>query len=167
MKLKRLAAFGASLVLSLSSLFVFAPSMVHAATVTWDGGGDGTDFSDAVNWAGDVVPNDGDELVFPSLSGAGASRILSNDLLTSIGSITIQDGADNPNAYRYTINSSVGVTTFTLNGDITVGDNQILSISHSVDLGADVTVTLNDDNSSFGISGPMIDLDTLSSTLGS
>lgn len=58
-----------------------------AATATWDGGGDGTSWSSAANWAGDVAPSDGDDLVFP----AGLQTNMLNDLLTSVSSLTFQN----------------------------------------------------------------------------
>ncbi|MCP4644937.1 MAG: hypothetical protein GY851_31135, partial [bacterium] len=35
---------------------------VHAATVTWDGGGDGTSWEDPLNWSGDVLPVNYDDV---------------------------------------------------------------------------------------------------------
>jgi fibronectin-binding autotransporter adhesin len=65
-----------------------------AATITWDGGSvvDGN-WSRAENWAGDVLPVDGDSLVFPS----GAARLTNtNDMggtLTTIETVTISGDA--------------------------------------------------------------------------
>jgi len=48
------------------SLFLFAPFFVanaQAATVTWDGGGDGSTWSDAANWDTNSVPGADDDVV--------------------------------------------------------------------------------------------------------
>lgn len=42
---------------------------VSAGVLVWDGGGDGTTWSDAANWAGDLVPVDGDKVVIGDLPG--------------------------------------------------------------------------------------------------
>lgn len=51
------------------------------AVVTWDGGGDGVNWTDALNWAGDVVPGVEDDAVIPAggsqgvfLSGSASVR---------------------------------------------------------------------------------------------
>lgn len=45
----------------------------HSAVVTWDGGGDGVNWSDPINWSGNVVPTSADDVVL----GAGAAVIIS------------------------------------------------------------------------------------------
>jgi hypothetical protein len=64
-------------------LVTLSPTAAQAATATWDaGGGDGL-FSTATNWQGDVVPSDGDALVFP----VGLQANLTNDLMSTATSI--------------------------------------------------------------------------------
>ncbi len=51
----------------------------YAATVTFDGGGDGTSWEDGENWSGDVAPGTGDDAVIPdgfAVGGAPASGVL-------------------------------------------------------------------------------------------
>src|SRR5438552_5892106 len=49
------------------------------AIATWDGGGPDNHWTTAVNWAGDVAPTPGDDLVFPS----GAAQLANvNDFAT-------------------------------------------------------------------------------------
>lgn len=61
------------------------------AVATWDGGGTNNFWSTAANWTGDVVPNPGDDLVFPNTALQVISR---NDLAagTAFGQIHITGG---------------------------------------------------------------------------
>src|SRR5262245_1249333 len=42
------------------------------ATVTWDGGAGGTDWTDALNWDTDTLPGAADDVVIPDLGTLGA-----------------------------------------------------------------------------------------------
>ena len=46
---------------SFSFLLLF-PSLAAAAAISWDGGGDGVSWSDAINWSGDVLPGASDDV---------------------------------------------------------------------------------------------------------
>ena len=100
------------------------------ATAVWDGGGTDNNFSTAANWANDVAPVSGDDLVFP----AAASRFVPNNNLSSFSfsSITFYAGGYN-----------VGGNAFTLNGPISAfnsaGQNRIGT--STITLGANVTIT--------------------------
>ena len=59
---------------------------VVPATRTWDGGGTSNAWSDKVNWAGDVLPATGDDLVFPA--GALRPTNFNNLPSTSFNSLT-------------------------------------------------------------------------------
>ena len=48
----------------------FLGNYSYAANINWDGGGDGTSWTDPLNWAGDVMPGAADRAVFPSPVGA-------------------------------------------------------------------------------------------------
>ena len=48
---------------ALACFYLINTSLLSAATVSWDGEGDGTSWTDAANWAGDVVPAGGDDVV--------------------------------------------------------------------------------------------------------
>lgn len=65
MNKRRIKYGAASLLLSVSSLFVLAPQAAHAAAISWDGEGADNKFSTAANWAGDVAPSNGDSITFP------------------------------------------------------------------------------------------------------
>lgn len=138
MKRNRLASFGSALVLSLSSLLVFSAPRVFAATTTWSGGGSDTNVSTAANWVGGVAPVNGDILVFPNVD----SMSVTNDSLTSVGGITLQDYTGSSLA------SAVSITgNFTLNGDLAVGAKRTLDLP-TVTLGANSSFILNDKISS-------------------
>lgn len=99
----------------LSRLLVLALALsaftAHAATFTWDGGGGDPFWSTGANWAGDVAPGAGDDLVFP----AGAAQLTNNnDLGVTFNSIEIQ-----ASAYLLqgaAINVSNGITATHLGG---------------------------------------------------
>jgi hypothetical protein len=68
-------------------LFFVLPA--HSAVRTWDGGGPDTNWQTAANWAGDIAPATGDDLVFP----ASAAQFTANNnffLFTGFNSITIE-----------------------------------------------------------------------------
>jgi autotransporter-associated beta strand protein len=76
--------------------FLFFANTAEAATRTWTGAGGNTNWSTAANWAENVAPVAGDDLVFP----ATATQFTSNhNLIGSFNSITIRGG-------NYTITSS-------------------------------------------------------------
>lgn len=90
--MKRIFAFASTLLLSLSSLLVFATPHAFAATSTWDAEGSDEKFSTAANWSGDVAPVAGADLVFPATI---PNTILVNDLTagTSFNSLTFSGAA--------------------------------------------------------------------------
>ena len=62
-----------------------------AAPRTWDGGGANNFWTTAANWAGDVAPSAGDDLLFPS----GAARLANSNNLpsgTAINSLNFSGG---------------------------------------------------------------------------
>lgn len=58
---------------------VDAPFVGTGVTRTWDGGGNNAFFSNPTNWVGDVVPQDGDSILFPTGLPA-ADRLATNNL---------------------------------------------------------------------------------------
>ena len=91
--IKKLLSGLSALLLSISSLFVFAPMIAQAAvdTCTWSGATN-SNWNTATNWScaadGTAVPGAGDSLVFPY--GAGVTnKDLTNDITagTSFASI--------------------------------------------------------------------------------
>lgn len=47
----------------LAYLCLLNTSLLPAATVSWDGGGDGISWTDAANWTGDALPEEGDDVI--------------------------------------------------------------------------------------------------------
>jgi hypothetical protein len=70
-----------------AGLVSLLPEDAQAATATWDSDAADGLWSTAANWAGDVLPSDGDDLVFP----AALQETMTNDLLTSVSSLTFQN----------------------------------------------------------------------------
>src|SRR5262249_41855318 len=54
------------------------------AAVFWDGGGDGTNWTDARNWSGDVLPGAADDVTIP----AGGPAVSYFDGTTAVNSLT-------------------------------------------------------------------------------
>lgn len=96
------------------------------STYTWSGEGDGINWSDPDNWAEAGLPSNGDHLVFTGPSGSATTH---NDLLTSVGNLTIT--ATGSNSWNFTGNSLTveeGRTTFDgASGTVTYGLNTLIS----------------------------------------
>ncbi|MEX2115039.1 MAG: hypothetical protein WD845_17730, partial [Pirellulales bacterium] len=100
------------------------------APVSWDGGGDGVNWSDPINWSGDALPNSADDVTISvggtitvtHASGSTTIRSVTSDenLTISGGSLTVTNGASN------------------INGDFSVGNLASLTAN-----GATATFTAN------------------------
>lgn len=104
----------------------------HAASIAWDGEGDGTTFADATNWVGDVAPVADDDIV---LDTTGLTSVtFDNDLVdgTQFGSITL---------------NGVGSGTFTLTGNsvILTGGLENSATYNSARFNVEIDITLNGD----------------------
>jgi hypothetical protein len=111
------------LVFLLLSLLFTSPT--YAATITWDGGGDGTSWSDGTNWSSDSTPTDAD------------------DVTIDVDATTVNLAASTT-VNSLTLGNSGGTTTVTLNftydaiasGALTIDDSDLIiysggSITHS------------------------------------
>lgn len=141
MILRRLGSFISALLLSISSLFVFAPNMTHALVdvCTWSGGGVADNFNDVANWGcvgGEAtVPGDGDTLVFDSGSITVATTV-NNDLTNlSLAGITFQ-GSNTDGADTFTVAGN-GIT---LTGNVTNSTNFYQTFTAPLTLGANIAV---------------------------
>lgn len=77
------------LVILFNVLFLFSLNvLVHAATVTWTGGGSDNLASSSASWSGGVIPQNGDKVVFDSTS----TRDCIWNLSVVISSFTIKSG---------------------------------------------------------------------------
>lgn len=98
----------------------------HAATRTWDGGGDGTTFSDALNWDGDATaPTTDDDLVFP----VDGNIDLDTDI--ELLSITSQNDAA---VFISTATNTIIVDDGTGNLDITAESTSFLEVGVPIDM---------------------------------
>lgn len=80
MRLRRLTYVITSAALSMSSLFVLASPVAHAANIAWDGGAGDYKFNTAANWVGDVLPSNGDAITIDNSVVSNGSTI-DNDMI--------------------------------------------------------------------------------------
>ncbi len=106
-------------------------SVVHAATRTWDGGGANSNWTTATNWVGDVAPNPGDDLVFPS----GTPQTFNdNDFpsATTFNSINLSGSAYNISGNSIALNAGIVATNGSnqrINNSLILNSNQAFTIS--------------------------------------
>lgn len=144
--IKRISSFIASLLLSFSSLFVFAPVMVRAAadTCTWTGAGVDANFSTAANWSCSTdILETGDALVFDATAVDFDTKQPVNDM-TGATFTSITYTADTTN-YDY---PTISGDSFSLSGNI-VSDGFGLVIEN------DVTLTGNSNMGTVSIEGDL------------
>gem|GEM_PF-5888924 len=72
-----------------NSFFEPLEQRVLLASVSWDGGGDGILWGDALNWSGDQVPASTDDITIGA--GAGAIELNQDVLIDDTGSLTVWD----------------------------------------------------------------------------
>ncbi|YCM46201.1 CARDB domain-containing protein [Verrucomicrobiaceae bacterium 227] len=138
----------------LASLCLINTSLLTAATVNWDGGGDGTSWTDAANWVGDVLPADGDDVVIdvaanPVIQVANALTLRSlnsEEDITFAGNLTLTGGT-----------SVIKATTFsarkiTISGGATARFPTLTSLVHTTSL----TVTLQIDGAGSSLEFPNV-----------
>src|SRR5688572_6587576 len=110
-----------SMILAAAAMAVGGASAASAADVVWDGGGATADWTDAVNWVGDVAPVAGDTLFF----GAAPVVISNNSFAadTSFGGITFTSASPG---------HTLGGNQLTLSGNIsTLAEG---NVAHNVNL---------------------------------
>jgi autotransporter-associated beta strand protein len=156
MKTKRVARFGAAIVLSVSSLLTVMMPVAHAAgpyTCTWTGGGSDANFSTVANWSGcngaAPQPADNDTLIF------GDTPTSPNNDLTSasFGGIIFQDSGS-PAVADITGNAFTltgGISQTTASGDVaTIHNNIALAAPLAIDVMSGSFVELDGDLSGSG-----------------
>ncbi len=115
-------------VLFLSSFFF--GGQANAAIIIWDGGGDGTTFSQGLNWGGDVTPGENDVAMI-----TGAWNIVV-DVSTTLQYL----GFNGAYSGTTTMASGVIVTTsaevFINNGTFVVGTNNTLNVGTNLGVGS-------------------------------
>jgi hypothetical protein len=100
------------------------------ASVTWDGGGDGTSWNDARNWSGDVLPGQGDDVVISVPNAAtvqytAAAGDVSINSLVSDDALVLSGGILNV-ATTIQVNNTFTISGGTLK-NATVVPGQLLS----------------------------------------
>lgn len=157
MKFKRLISFSSAIILSLSSLVVFAPVFVHAAAISWTGGGSDSKFSTGANWSGGVAPVAGDSLVFPALVTQQAPV---NDTTLTYSGMSFTGASGSCTASPYSWYSIIGTQPLSLSGTIA---NNMTGECSDVALDLDVTLTASISVTGTGYVG--FGTNTLSKTL--
>ncbi len=127
------------------------------ATFVWDGGGTDNNFGTATNWANDVAPANGDDLVFVASTNRFAPN---NNSLTSINSITFYGGGYNITGNAFTLSGGsiaaynsagvnrIGTSTMTLGANTTIN-----SVFMGTTLQVDCAITLNSKTLTFDAEG--------------
>jgi fibronectin-binding autotransporter adhesin len=111
------------------------------AQMIWDGGGGDNNWSTAANWALDVAPSAGDDLVFP----AGASRLTNvNDLAAGTRLNTIQFQGSGYSITGNSIELSGGLTANNAAGANSLGlDITLINAQNFVSANPSTTLTLS------------------------
>ena len=100
--------------------------LVDHPSSTWDGGGGDDKWSSAANWVDDMVPANGDDLVF-----SGAVRPANtNDLLTSVGSVSFTQAGFSLSGNALTVMDGISAAGSASWGiDATLGAAQSFTVS--------------------------------------
>ncbi|HXG10201.1 MAG TPA: cohesin domain-containing protein [Gemmataceae bacterium] len=128
------------------------------AVINWDGGGDGTTWTQAANWAGDVLPGASDDAVIGSAFAGVTVSVPSNTTVRSVtsaaplritgGTFTIGPGSSEigraltvENGATLTLGTSMQLlikqgVTLTVNGNLTINDADTVRVE---ELGSGVT----------------------------
>ncbi|RKX31542.1 MAG: hypothetical protein DRP71_13300 [Verrucomicrobia bacterium] len=103
--------------------------VLSTSPVTWDGGGDGSSWTDPLNWDSSAVPGAEDDLIFPALSGPYAVDINTS---ATVNSVRLTE--------KVTVNFDLGGTTAGGSAD----QYDQLKVTHGITLGEstlEVTLT--------------------------
>ncbi len=141
---------------------------VCAAENTWTGGGSSANWSDAGNWT-DGVPANGDTLTFRG----NTRQANTNDLLTSIGSVVIEESGFNISGNALTLNGTFGNTgnnTWAIPLTLTSSGKSFESLDGTLTLSGNIanagnTATFKA-NYGIGVSGPITVSGIISGTGG-
>jgi subtilisin-like proprotein convertase family protein len=126
---------------------------ITAVVRTWDGGGDGTQWTDPLNWSGDVLPSAADDVV---IDVPGVQNIQLASGAQSIHSLTCQENLS------ITGSASLSTTAPSLvNGSLTVSGGAALNLGGSLTAAAAVNV-ITGGQVNLDLSGSLtLDADTL------
>lgn len=138
--LKRIVSGISAFIVSLSSLFVLAPTIARAAVdvCTWDGSSS-LDWNTAANWTcatdGSAVPGTGDSLVFDNTGLSLSVMTLNNDITSgSFANITFAGTGSNYftlSGNAFTLTGNISITTE--NGSASIDTPMIITGSKTLD----------------------------------
>ena len=127
-----------------TAVLLFSGSVLHAAAISWDGGGGDDNWSTFANFAPDGDPA-GDDVTFDSTDDAGGAGIVNNivDASVSIASLTITETTAGTGTFYHTTQIDSGQTLTIDGGDYQQGyDNPPCSSSGAcAGDGTHVTIT--------------------------
>jgi hypothetical protein len=104
--------------------------LLSGSAATWTGSAGNGLWSDAGNWQGNAVPTAGQNVEFDNLTGSGNPQIVQVDQAVEVGSLTIDN----------TILQ--GTSAITLDGDVTCGTSNYVTILDPVVLTHNTTLTV-------------------------
>ena len=114
-----------------------AGAAVQAASVTWDGGGDGTSWNDPINWSNNAFPSQTNDTL-------NITRALGTDVVTNVYRTTGTATYDGGSTYRGNVNLNRG--TITMNAHFGSGSNGIFNIGDGTLTGGLPDSTVNVSN---------------------
>lgn len=147
MKIKKVFNTFTASILSVSSLFVLAPTAAALPdTCTWSGGGGNLLASNGANWTGcdnSGVPEDGDSLVLPAADVPAQVNYLDQIILfnTNLDIAGITVSGTYPSGNSYPMYALGGTGSLTLSGAVSNTTDRALTITNNVILGSSITVT--------------------------
>ncbi len=116
---------------------------LHAAAISWDGGGDGISWDDNTNWSGDVLPGGADDV---TINVGGTPTILHSTGTTTINSLSCDENLilsggslDLAAASTITANGALSLTGGTLTGAGTLTVNSAMTWSSGAMSGTGTT----------------------------
>lgn len=115
------------------------------AQITWDGGGDGTSWSDAANWVGDIAPAATDNVLLDNsvVPGSYTVNLPSGTVTTTINTITITPSGTNNITLILpsTNNANPGFTVSGTGDALLLNNGAILRNSSGATAGTGINIT--------------------------
>lgn len=129
------------LLICLLNIFFFLSN----AQITWDGGGDGTSWSDPANWVGDVVPGTSDNVLLDNsvVPGNYTVTLPEGAVSTTVVSLTITPASGNIIKVLLPFGNSVTTNAFRATGigySVIINDGGIFDNNSGVSSGTNLTI---------------------------
>lgn len=118
-------------------VFWLGSGSASAATLTWDGGGDGVNWADGTNWDTDSAPVNGDDLVFDHSLFSDQDTITNNISGLSLAGIAIT-GDNSAGSYKSVSVDGNNVSTANVNFM-----DSSAAVNWGFDVGVDLTLSAN------------------------